>query len=92
MISMWQEIRGENYFRFQTKNKDAAQKMKRRSKFKLAAWGVNCDWWIFLATFQRPDIAKKALKTLAGNTVKFDKKDDVFYAPIYLTEKENEAA
>lgn len=92
MIEMWQEQRGEPYFRFQTKNREAANKMKRRNKFKLTAWGVNCEWWIFVATFKRPDLARKALKTLAGNVVKFDKKDDVFYAAIYLAKKENEAA
>lgn len=92
MIEMWQEHRGEPFFRFQTKNKIIANKMKRRLKFKLVAWGVNCDWWIFLTIFKRPDVARKALKTLAGNDVKYDKKDDIFFASIYLEEKENEAA
>jgi len=92
MIEMWQEQRGEPYFRFQTKNREAANKMKRRNKFKLTAWGVNCEWWIFVATFKRPDLARKALKTLAGNVVKFDKNDDIFYAAIHLVKKENEAA
>jgi len=92
MIEMWQEQRGEPYFKFQTKNREAANKMKRRNKFKLVAWGVNCDLWIFLATYRRPDLARKALKTLAGNVVKFDKKEDIFYATIYLAKKENEAA
>lgn len=92
MIEMWQEQRGGHYYRFQTKNREAANKMKRRNKFKLTAWGVNCDWWILVAAFKRPDLARKALKTLAGNVVKFDKKDDVFYATMYLAKKENEAA
>jgi len=92
MIEMWQEERGKPFFRFQTKNREVANKMKRRNKFKLSAWGVNRDLWIYVATFQRPDIAKKTLKTLSGNVVKFDKKDDVFYASIYLAEKGNEAA
>lgn len=92
MIEMWQEERGKPFYRLQTKNREAANKMKRRNKFKLSASGINCNWWIYLATFKRPDLARKALKTLAGNVVKFDKKDDVFYASIYLAENENEAA
>jgi len=92
MIEMWQEERGKPFYRFQTKNREAANKMKRRNKFKLVAWGVNCDWWIFLKTFNRPDIARKTLKTLAGNVVKFDKKDDVYYALINMSNKEKEAA
>lgn len=92
MIEMWQEQRGEPFYRFQTKNREVANKMKRRNKFKLVGWGVNCDWWIFLTTFNRPDIARKTLKTLAGNVVKFDKKDDVYYALINMSNKEKEAA
>lgn len=92
MIEMWQEQRGEPFFRFQTKNRETANKMKRRNKFKLSASGINCNWWIFVATFKRPDLARKALKTLSGNVVKFDKKDDVFYAEINMSKKEKQAA
>ena len=92
MIEMWQEERGKPFYRFQTKNREAANKMKRRNKFELSSLGLNCNWWVFVATFNRPDIAKKTLKTLAGNVVKFDKKDDVFYALIDITEKKNQAA
>ena len=89
---MWQEERGKPFYRFQTKNREAANKMKRRNKFKLVAWGVNCDWWIFLAVFAKPETARKALKALAGNTVKFNKNEDIFYATIYFAKKGNEAA
>lgn len=89
---MWKEERGKQFYRFQTKNREAANKMKRRNKFKLVGWGVNCDWWLFQAVFTRPDIAKKALKTLSGNVVKFDKKDNIFYAGINISKVEKEAA
>jgi bifunctional DNase/RNase len=92
MISMWQLFRGEKYFWFQTDSKEVVNKMKRRNKFRLVSYSVNRDLWIFEAIFTRPDIARKALKTLAGNVVKFDKKEDIFYATIYVAEKENEAA
>lgn len=92
MIFMWQENRGEHYYRFQTDNKIIAARMKRRNKFWLTATGINCELWIYQAIFSRPDIARKALKTLAGNTVKYDKKEDIFYASILMNENENMAA
>lgn len=92
MISMWQLIRGEKYFWFQTENKEAANKMKRRNKFRLVSYGVNRDHWVFEAIFTRPDIARKALKALAGNAVKYDKKEDIFYAEISNSKSEKKAA
>ncbi|MBL1123908.1 MAG: hypothetical protein D8M26_13620 [Ignavibacteriae bacterium] len=92
MIYMWQENRGEQYYRFQTNNRAIAERMKRRIKFHLTACGINCEIWIYQAIFSRPDIARKALKTLAGNTVKFDKKEDIFYASISMSENKNKAA
>lgn len=92
MVEMWQEERGKPFFRFQTKNRETANKMKRRNKFKLTAWGVNCDWWIFQAVFGKPETARKALKALAGNDVKFDKNEDIFYASINISKNENLAA
>lgn len=92
MVEMWQEERGKPYYRFQTKNREAANKMKRRNKFKQVGWGVNCDWWIFQTVFGKPETARKALKALAMNDVKFDKKEDIFYAPIDISKNENRAA
>lgn len=92
MISMWQLIRGEKYFWFQTGDKATANKMKRRNKFRLVSYGHNPDVWVYEAIFTRPDIARNALKTLAGNVVKYDKNDDVYYATIRISEEENWAA
>ena len=92
MLYVWQLERGKAEFRFQTDNKGIAAKMKRRNNFKLVGWGVNCDLWIFQTVFGKPETARKALKALARNAVKFDKKDDVFYAPIDMTKNENRAA
>lgn len=92
MITMWQVIYGEKYYWFQTNNREAANKMKRRNKFKLVSYGVNCDLWVFEAIFTRPDIARNALKTLAGNVVKFDKKDEVYEAVIVISKDESMAA
>ncbi len=80
MVYMWQEQKGRPYYRFQTDDKDIADKMKRRNKFNLTARGWNCNLWIYLTTFNRPQIAKNALKTLTGNSVKFDKNKNIFYA------------
>lgn len=92
MIEMWQLMRGEKYYWFQTKDRAIYNKMKKRKKFRLVSWGMNCDWWTFEAEFTRPDIARNALKTLAGNPVKYDKKDDIFYAEINYSKSEKEAA
>lgn len=89
---MWQLMRGEKYYWFQTKDRATYNKMKKRKKFRLISRGMNCDWWIFEAEFTRPDIARNALKTLAGNPVKYDKKDDIFYAEINYSKSEKEAA
>lgn len=89
---MWQEERGKPYYRFQTKNREVANRMKRRNKFKQVGWGVNCDWWIYQAVFGKPETARKALKALAGNDVKFNKNEDIFYAEINYSQSEKEAA
>ena len=88
MIYMWQENprqrgkKGKSYFWFQTENKEAAAKMKRREKFKLVGRGFKYPIWIFQAPFDRPDIARNALKTLAGSKVKFLPSENVFCAKV----------
>ncbi len=80
MTYLWQEQRGKPFYRFQTDDYKIASKMKGRKKFTLAGRGMNCPLWIFIAEFIRPDIAKKALKTLTGNSVKIDKKEDILFS------------
>ncbi|MBS4035892.1 MAG: hypothetical protein KGZ85_15615 [Ignavibacterium sp.] len=92
MIYMWKEERGQPYYRFQTESRKAADKMKRRQNFKLVGWGVNCQVWVFVAKINRGDTAKKVLKTLSGNVVKFDKNEDLFYSPTDLSDAVKEAA
>ena len=92
MIYMWQEERGKPYYRFQTEDKKTADKMKRRNKFKLVGIGFNTNLWIFQATFTRPDIAKKALKTLSGNKVKFNQEEEIFYSETNTSNEEKKAA
>ena len=82
MIYMWQETRGNKYYRFQTTNKTAAIKMKRREKFKLVGFGFKRDIWIFQVEFSRPDIARKVLKTLSGGKAEFDAGEEIFYSKV----------
>ena len=82
MIYMWQEERGKPYYRFQTTNRKAAEKMKRREKFKLVGKAVNFELWVFRAFFERMDIAKKALKTLSGGKVEFVRDEEIFYSRV----------
>ncbi len=91
MIYMWQEgsrKRRNNekpYFWFQTSNQAAAAKMKRREKFKLVGYGYKCPLWIFQAQFDRPDIAREVLRTLAGNKIEYISAEDVFVARVTET-------
>lgn len=80
MIYMWQEEKRKPYYRFQTDDRKAMEKMKRRGRFKLAGEASNCELWIFACRFSRPDIAKKTLKALAGGEVKYDKNEEIYYA------------
>ena len=77
MTSMWQLVRGEPHYKFQTDDKAIAEKMRRR-KFHLAAWGVNCNLWIYQSAYSRPDIARKVFKTLTGKVPIYNKNKDIF--------------
>ena len=89
---MWQEERGKPFYRFQTDEKELADKMKRREKFKLVSRGLNCNHWIYLATYSRPDLARKTFKALCGKGAIFNKKEDVFQSSSNLSTSENSAA
>lgn len=87
MVCMWKEERGKPYYRFQTEERQAADKMKRRKKFKLVCTGLNCKFWIFQALFNRPDKARNALKALTGGKVEFDRNEDIFYSKVKCIEE-----
>ena len=89
---MWQEVRGKKYYRFQTDEREIAYKMKRRNKFELVGWGVNCELWIFWTTFSRPDIARKAFKTLTEGEIEFDDREEIFFSEGNLSAPPKKAA
>lgn len=64
MTYLWQEEKGKKFYRVQTDDKFIADKLKRRNGFKLTAKGLNTSFWIFLAEFSRPDIARKTINNL----------------------------
>ena len=88
MTYMWQEERGKPFYRFQTDERDIANKMKRRNKFNLSSWGVNCSLWIYQTTFLRPDIARKTFKTLTGGNIEFDDREEIYYSVTYSSDIE----
>ena len=92
MNYMWKEERGKNFYRFQTDDKLLADKMKRRKKFKLVGWGVNCPLWIYQALFTRPDIARKAFKTITGRKIDYDVLEEIFFSESNLSNIEKQAA
>ena len=79
MTYMWQEEKGKPFYRFQTEEKTIADKMKRRTKFEHIGSGLNCSFWMFQTKFSRFDMARNTLKSLTGNSVKYHKKDDIYY-------------
>ena len=92
MTYMWKEERGKPYYRFQTDEVEIRDKMKRRQKFNLVGWGINCSLWVYVATFNRPDIAKKAFKTLTGKKSNFDSEEGIFYSECNLLSPKKRAA
>ena len=89
MDCFWKELRGEPFYRFQTEDKKISEKMRRRNKFSIISWGLNCNFWIYHASFSRSDIAIKAFQTLTGEKAIFNSADDVYYskeAPANSTE------
>ena len=92
MTYMWQEERGKQYYKFQTDDREIANKMKRRAKFELVARGINCELWIFQTTFSRPDIARKAFKSLTGGKIEFDDREEIFFSTGILPGSQNKAA
>ena len=80
MVYMWQEAYGQPYYRFQTEEKDIADKLKRRQNFKLVGWGVNCPLWIFQTTISRPDNARRMFKHISGRNVKYNPSEDVYFS------------
>jgi len=92
MAYMWQEERGIIYYRFQTDEIDIANRMKRRKKFILVGWGVNCKLWIFQSTFSRPDIARKAFKSIIGGKIEFDDREEIFFSEGILSSPQKKVA
>jgi len=80
MTYLWQEERGQKFYRVQTDERLVADKLKRRNGFKLAGCSINGhSLWIFTCTFTRPDIAKKVLKSVTGQKSNIDSKGVISY-------------
>ena len=92
MTSMWQEERGKKYYRFQTDEKEVANKMRRRNKFELVGWGVKCELWIFQSTFSRPDIARNAFKSITGRKAEYDDRAEIFFSEGTLSSPQRKVA
>jgi hypothetical protein len=83
MTYLWQEERGQKYYRVQTDNKQIYKKMKRSEKYKLLTLYCSRDLWVFLHEFDRPDIAKKVVSSLTGIKPQIDSDGVIFYDPSY---------
>ena len=92
MTYMWQEERGKPFYRFQTDEKDIANKMKRWNKFNLTSRGDNCQLWIFQSTFSCQDMVRNAFQTLVGGEIKFDDRKEVYFSEGNLSSPPKKAA
>ncbi len=79
MTFLWQEERGNIFYRVQTDDKDIANKLKRRNGFKLSAAAINANVWIFNCSFKRPDIAKKTLKSVTHKSINIDSEGVIIF-------------
>lgn len=88
MTYLWQEERGQKYYRVQTNDKVIAEKLRRRKGFTPAGTVVtNRDIWIFDCEFSRPDIAKKTLSSVTGCLPQIDSEGIITYDPAYILPK-----
>ena len=92
MTYMWQEERGKKYYRFQTDEREVANKLKRRNKFEIVGWGVNCELWIFQAIFSRPDIARNAFQSITGRKAEYDDREEIFFSEGTLSSPQRKVA
>ncbi|MGD1006040.1 MAG: hypothetical protein ABR980_02275 [Ignavibacteriaceae bacterium] len=80
MTYLWQPERGIMIFRFQTDERNVADKMKRRKYFKLIGYSHNSNLWVFVAPFYSPQKARKSLERLTGRKAKKDSLEGVYCA------------
>ena len=79
MTYLWQEERGQKYYRVQTDEKSIADKLTRRKGFRLTAKALNTNLWIFICEFSRPDIAKKIVQSVTDKKPKINSEGVIFY-------------
>lgn len=61
---IWQMGRGSNLFRFQTNDPQIARKLLRTNKWESVAIYCNKPIWIFQKSFNKPQDARKKLRSL----------------------------
>lgn len=74
MTYLWQEERGKPFYRFQTNESEVARKMKRAQSYHEIGFIDNPKQWIFQRKFNRPDLAKRTLRTLSGKKIEQEEK------------------
>lgn len=72
MTYLWQEERGEKFYRVQTNERSISDKLKRRIGFRLSMVSLDNNLWIYSCFFSRPDIAKKTIKSVTGKIPEID--------------------
>jgi len=75
---MWQELHGEQEFRFQTTDPRLHTRMKRSPYFILVLIGMNDDLWVYRASFYSPKEARRSLERMSGSTCTYDRDLDLY--------------
>ena len=75
MNQLWQESKGEPFWRFQTDSKEIIQKLKKRDDFHLTSTG---DIAVFCCNFTNPAIARGVFKAITGFKPEIDKEGVYF--------------
>ncbi len=79
-LYIWQELRGNPEWRFQTDRYEIYRKLKRRKGFRLISYGYNCDLWVFVKSYKQPKNARKAFERICGQKIFFNASKGIYEA------------
>ncbi len=79
-LYIWQELKGNPEWRFQTDRYDIYRKLKRRKGFRLVAYGCNGDLWVFVKSYKQPKNARKAFERICSQKIFFNASKGIYEA------------
>ncbi len=89
MTYLWQEVRGDKWWRIQSNDPSVKRKLQRRKNTSLCIKCYNDPMKVFRTQYYKPEKARKSLERITGQKPEKDAVNDLFFvetAPI-LTSK-----